>query len=201
LTKKASGRDEWVLDTHMHAGLGQDMPPSAVKTIRDVIYWQYAKLIAKSAGQDKKYGFIMDRFKKLQSGEISWSGSIREYIKEQEVSGQCIYCGSKKDLSVDHLIPRARGGPESGDNAVTACKSCNSSRGDKGIYEWFELDGRNKVPRIVEGKYLKELHALHERKGTLEVDRACLEKLCKECRPGYLCKETALTVYCLESVF
>ena len=83
----------------------RNVPPSAVKTIRDLIYWQYAKLIAKSAGQDKKYGFIMDRFKKLQSGEISWSGSIREYIKEQDVTGQCIYCGDKKDLSVDHLIP------------------------------------------------------------------------------------------------
>jgi hypothetical protein len=96
-------------------------------------------------------------FKKLQSGDIEWSGAIREYIKEQEVVGRCIYCGSTKDLSVDHLIPRARGGPESGDNAVTACKACNSSRGDKGIYEWFELSGRNEVPRIVEGKYLKEL--------------------------------------------
>jgi hypothetical protein len=40
-----------------------------------------------------------------------------------------------------------------------ACKACNSSRGDKGIYEWFELEGRNKEPRIVEGKYLKELYA------------------------------------------
>lgn len=177
------------------------MPPSAVKTIRDLVYWQYAKLIARSAGQEKKFGFIMDRFKKLQSGDISWSGSIREYIKEQDVSGQCIYCGSKKDLSVDHLIPRARGGPETGDNAVTACKLCNSSRGEKGIYEWFELNRRNNVPRIVEGKYLKELYALHEGKGTLAVDRKGLERLCKDCRPGYLCKETKLTVYCLESIF
>jgi hypothetical protein len=27
------------------------------------------------------------------------------------------------------------------------------------------------LPRIVEGKYLKELYALHERKGALKVDR------------------------------
>lgn len=177
------------------------MPPSAVKTIRDLIYWQYAKLIAKSAGQDKKFGFIMDRFKKLQSDEIAWSGSIREYIREQEVIGKCIYCGSAENLSVDHLIPRSRGGPESGDNAVTACKACNSSRRDKGIYEWFELDRRNEVPRIVEGKYLKELYALHERKATLDVDQKGLERLCKDCRPGCLCEETKLTVYCLESIF
>jgi hypothetical protein len=172
-----------------------------VKTVRDLLYWQYAKLIARSAGYDKNYGFIMERFKKLQSGEVNWSGSIREYIKEQEVAGRCIYCGSTAGLSVDHLIPRARGGLESGDNAVTACKACNSSRGDKGIYEWYRLEGRDDVPRIVEGKYLKELFALHEKIGTLGVDRKGLERLCKDCRPGYLCEETALTVYCLESVF
>ena len=177
------------------------MPPAAVKTFRDLLYWQYAKLIARSAGYDRNYGFVMERFKKLQSSEVNWSGSIREYIKEKDVIGECIYCGSKTGLSVDHLIPRSRGGSESSDNAVMACKACNSSRGDKGIYEWYELEGRNEVPRIVEGKYLKELYALHERKGTLDVDRKGLEGLCKDCRPGYLCKETALTVYCLESVF
>ena len=177
------------------------MPPAAVKTVHDLLYWQYAKLIARSAGYDRNYGFIMERFKKLQSGEVNWSGSIREYIKERDVTGECIYCGSKTGLSVDHLIPRSRGGPESSDNAVMACKTCNSSRGDKGIYEWYELEGRNEVPRIVEGKYLKELYALHERKGTLDIDRKGLERLCKDCRPGYLCKVTALTVYCLESVF
>jgi hypothetical protein len=177
------------------------LPPAAVKTIQDLLYWQYAKLIARSADYGRNYGFIMDRFKKLRSGEVNWSGSLREYIKEREVTGQCIYCGSTNNLSVDHLIPRSRHGPDSGDNAVMACKKCNSSRGDKGIYQWFELEKRNEVPRIVEGKYLKLLYELHEEKGTLDVDRNQIESLCKDCRPGYLCKETALTVYCLESVF
>lgn len=53
------------------------MPPAAVKTVRDLLHWQYAKLIARSAGYDKNYGFIMERFKKLQSGEVNWSGSIQ----------------------------------------------------------------------------------------------------------------------------
>ncbi|KXA97077.1 hypothetical protein AKJ39_03730 [candidate division MSBL1 archaeon SCGC-AAA259J03] len=58
------------------------MPPSAVKTVEDLIFWQYAKIISKSAGMGKKnYGFIMDRFKKLQSGEIEWSTSMRKITK------------------------------------------------------------------------------------------------------------------------
>ena len=116
------------------------MPPSAVKTIRDLIFWQYGKIISESAGAGKKqYAFVMNRFKKLQSGQIEWSGSIREYIREREKPNECINCGSSENLSYDHLISRNRNGPDIPDNVVMACRVCNSSKGDKGVYEWFKL--------------------------------------------------------------
>ena len=37
----------------------------------------------------------------------------------------CQYCGSKKDLTFDHLLPRSKGGKTDWDNVVTACSSCN----------------------------------------------------------------------------
>jgi hypothetical protein len=49
---------------------------------------------------------------------------------------KCTYCGSKKDLSVDHIVPVSRGGSNENDNLVTACRSCNSSKGDKMLNEW-----------------------------------------------------------------
>lgn len=177
------------------------MPPNAVKTVRDLIFWQYAKIISESAGAGKRqYAFVMDRFKKLQSGEIEWSGAIREYIREREMPNQCIYCSSTSDLSYDHLVARNRNGPDVPDNVVMACRSCNSSKSDKGVYEWFELDRRYEVPRIVEGKYLKLLHQLHSGIGTLDTDKKDLEKLCTGCELHYLCDGTQLTVYCLESI-
>jgi hypothetical protein len=176
------------------------MPPSAVKTVRDLIYWQYAKIISESAGAGKKqYAFVMDRFKKLQSGEIEWSGAIREYLRERELPNQCIYCGSVERLGYDHLVPTSRGGPDIPENVVMACRSCNSSKGDKGLYEWFKLDKRYEVPRVAEGKYLKLLLELHTKKATLNIARAGLGELCKSCEQGYLCDDTTLTVYCLES--
>jgi hypothetical protein len=38
------------------------MPPPAVRTIRDQIFWQYAKLIAKSAGLEGQRAFPMKKF-------------------------------------------------------------------------------------------------------------------------------------------
>lgn len=177
------------------------MPPSAVRTICDLIFWQYAKIISESAGAGKRnYGFVMDRFKKLQSGDIHWSTSIREYVKEHEMPGTCVYCGAEKDLTLEHILPTSRGGPDSPDNAVWVCKKCNSSKGGRRLYEWFGLENRYGVPRIAEGKYLKLLHQLHEERGTLNT--ANISELCPRCDLGKKCPERAkLTVYCLEGCF
>jgi len=81
----------------------------------------------------------MNRFKKLTSGEINWSTSIREYVKEREKKDVCIYCGKKKDLTLEHILPRSRGGPDTTDNAVFVCKACNSSKGDKRLLNGLDL--------------------------------------------------------------
>lgn len=41
----------------------------------------------------------------------------------------CAYCGYNKDLTLDHVIPKSRGGKTHWDNLVTACKRCNSKKG------------------------------------------------------------------------
>lgn len=177
------------------------MPPRAVKTIQDLIFWQYAKIISESAGYGKRqFGFVMNRFKKLSSGEINWSTSIREYVKEREKKDICIYCGKKTALTLEHILPRSRGGPDTTDNAVFVCRPCNSSKGDKRLYEWFELKNRNKIPRIAEGKYLKLVYSLHERNKTLFVSN--VSKLCPRCDLERKCPEKQkLTVYCLEGIY
>jgi 5-methylcytosine-specific restriction endonuclease McrA len=45
--------------------------------------------------------------------------------------GQCQYCGSVKQLTIDHVIPRSKGGKTSWTNLVTACNRCNVLKGDK----------------------------------------------------------------------
>ena len=43
----------------------------------------------------------------------------------------CQYCGSKEELTFDHLLPRSKGGETHWDNVVTACSSCNVQKGGK----------------------------------------------------------------------
>ena len=41
----------------------------------------------------------------------------------------CQYCGDRKDLTFDHLLPKSKGGLTNWENVVTACSSCNVQKG------------------------------------------------------------------------
>jgi len=45
--------------------------------------------------------------------------------------GVCQYCGSRERLTIDHVVPKSRGGKSIWDNLVTACQRCNSLKGDQ----------------------------------------------------------------------
>ena len=46
---------------------------------------------------------------------------------------RCQYCGSKGDLTLDQVVPRARGGVTSWENVVAACSPCNLRKGSKSL--------------------------------------------------------------------
>jgi len=142
------------------------MPPPAIKTVKDLIFWEYAKLISGSAGFGRKqYPFVMKKFIELKNGIIKWSEILREDLKINK--NKCIYCGSRQNLSVDHIVPKRECHFKEIHNIVTSCRNCNSSKGDKDLIEWYGLERRYDIPRIVMGKYLKMMYLCHECCGTL----------------------------------
>lgn len=44
---------------------------------------------------------------------------------------KCQYCGSKNNLTMDHVIPKSRGGKNIWANLVTCCIECNVYKGDR----------------------------------------------------------------------
>jgi hypothetical protein len=143
------------------------MPPPYVKTVEDVIYYYYAKLVvAPSANLKGNFGFIIHTFKKLKNGEMTISDYDREIeLKELATEKKCIYCGSESSLTQDHVIPHEIGGPDGRHNIVWCCKTCNSSKGSKDLIEWWnetfaESIGKAEedLPRLPAGIYLKFSH-------------------------------------------
>jgi len=177
------------------------MPAGYVRTIREEILYEYAKLISRSAYGSLQRGFITDR---VQEEEINISDTIREWEREQELPKECVFCRSKHELTTDHLIPQNRGGDDSADNLVLACRYCNSTRGDKGVFEWLGLKKKDDLHRLVAGKYLKQLLRIHEAAGTASVTKIDLGTLCSRCPLPEICAQwnsvEQLTCFCLESV-
>jgi len=153
------------------------------RDVQDALLYEYAKLIADAAIYARPdrapvprkgsgyWSFVMASFKRLKNGEISPSTILRENKLLVKESCECAYCGAVGKLEWEHLIPRARGGPDTIDNLVLSCSSCNSSKGALNPIEWYERQGkeRREIPRIVIGKLVKLVLEEHKRRGTLRV--------------------------------
>ena len=167
------------------------MPDRDVQSIRDLIYYQYAKIVARSAFSEadgksakaKHYGFIKNTFRNLKTGKKLWSDITREDWQLVEAPEECSYCALAGDLHREHVIPRSlsiktdcRACHRIQDihNQVWACPQCNSRKGTRGLYEFFRVlhPTENKffdfIPPLVEKKYLKTIFFCHECAGTLD---------------------------------
>ncbi len=73
---------------------------------------------------------------KTTTAERLWklpSVSRRELLRRD--GHHCQYCGSSRQLTIDHVIPRSKGGTHTWDNVAIACKTCNHKKGDKYLNE------------------------------------------------------------------
>lgn len=53
------------------------------------------------------------------------------YRRDRNVCGYCALEFSSHNLTVDHVVPKSRGGGNTWENCVTACKRCNQAKGDR----------------------------------------------------------------------
>lgn len=63
----------------------------------------------------------------------------------------CQYCGQRGgELTVDHVVPRRLGGPDTWDNLVCCCRMCNGKKGDKTLLQLgLQLKTVPKRPKYV----------------------------------------------------
>lgn len=58
----------------------------------------------------------------------------------EQFGGLCAYCGNPAD-TWDHIVPVAAGGRTAPGNVLPACRSCNSRKGTRDVYDFIEAAG------------------------------------------------------------
>ena len=73
--------------------------------------------------------FLEDLCPKLR--DRRWRKSLHSFTGKS-----CIYCGGRSE-SIDHVLPRSKGGLSVTENCVPACLSCNGSKSDIDAFDWY----------------------------------------------------------------
>lgn len=93
------------------------------------------------------------------------SSVFRAYLRTRCGEAQkwkCVYChcdmviggNSKKSITLEHVVPISKGGENSYENCVAACKKCNNGRGDSDLDENMSIVVK---PDLAQYKYQKRI--------------------------------------------
>jgi hypothetical protein len=86
---------------------------------------------------------------------------------------KCVWCARRlhvggAEASVDHLVPRLKGGPSWSENEVAACRRCNRARGHVAPLEWLrrcQEQGLEPSVEIIVDRLQSLARAIEERGG------------------------------------
>jgi 5-methylcytosine-specific restriction endonuclease McrA len=119
--------------------LNLDHSPVAVVTVQKAIVLTfmekasslsfYETLVVRTVSREFRYPAVV---RLNQYKNIPYKGVLlnRANLFRRD-SNECQYCGSKKQLTIDHIVPRSKGGKTNWTNLITACHRCNVVKGNK----------------------------------------------------------------------
>lgn len=147
-------------------GFLKGMAPELI-TVRDYVAWSYANLCRAHAATEERatrysrvhHGIRARFFQGFVQGKISMRSLVDDEQVKLQLPKGCCYCGDHGGLALDHLIPRIRGGEDSSDNIVWACRSCNSSKQGRDMMVWMRA--RNSFPSLLLLRRYLKLVARH----------------------------------------
>ena len=96
---------------------------------------------ASSKTNAKRYATEEGRYKSLlavQKHRAAGSLSIEQWFYILKLfNNECAYCGSKDNIEQEHIIAVNKSGKTSLGNIVPACRSCNASKKDNYLFDWY----------------------------------------------------------------
>jgi hypothetical protein len=134
------GFGSWVLMLLWAAGFDTTVVPRAMghlvgATDETFDKLERAGLIRKVRGGDYvlESPLVPPRFKPawtLLRSRTHISPEVREFVMARD-GYRCVLCGTKENLTLDHIYPWSKGGPDTEDNLRVLCRSCNSTKRDR----------------------------------------------------------------------
>lgn len=150
------------------------------RTVGQRLLWAYANLCMAHAAfskggttyTDRDFGLRNYMWRKFKTREYNPRSLARDEKVKMKRALNCEYCGAGENLSADHLVPTSKGGPDTGDNLVRACRSCNSSKNNRDLFVWYASKAKF-PPLLLARRYLKLCIKITEEAG--ELDTALVE--------------------------
>jgi 5-methylcytosine-specific restriction endonuclease McrA len=108
----------------------------------------------------ENYFFIMDVSPEFIKKEKEKARALRKtrWWQRKISAGRCYYCGAivaPGELTMDHIVPLARGGRSTKNNIVPACKDCNSKKKYWLPIEWDEYMKRLTAKKVHEDELVE----------------------------------------------
>ena len=158
--------------------------PRTYDNFGEYLYWSYANLqmlhYAVNVGKTKYdrmcYMIRAKAFKAYKEGRWNIHDLLEFNVEKIRQNNYCWYCGKEMEtakLTKDHVFPRSKGGDNDMDNIIMVCKTCNSSKGDMDLFEWYAEIRKEWPPINVFVHYLKNIYLY-------SVESGLMDKHCEE---------------------
>lgn len=140
-----------------------------LETFGDYLYYAYANMqmliMALNSGRSKFdrtcYMVRAKAFKAYREGRWKIRDLHINNVWKLKGGDHCWYCLEeipREKLTIEHIFPRSKDGSDDMDNIVLVCKSCNSSKRDLDLLEWFSKVKKQWPWPYIFAYYLKHVY-------------------------------------------
>ena len=145
----------------------------------EYLYWSYANIqmlhYALNNGVQRYnrmcYMIRAKAFKAYKEGLWNIHDLFEFNITKIKQNDYCWYCGKEMEPTKQtkgHVFPRSKGGVNEMDNIIMVCKTCNSSKGNMDLFEWYSEVRQEWPPFNVMVHYLKNIYLYSVENALLE---------------------------------
>lgn len=154
----------------------------------EYLYYSYANLqmLCAALNMGKKeydrscYMIRAKAFKAYKEGRWNIHDLLEFNVAKIKENNYCWYCGQEmapSKLTKDHVFPRSKGGANDMDNIIMVCKTCNSSKGNMDLFEWYATVRKEWPPLNILIHYLKNIYLYSLENGLMDKHREEMEQM------------------------